>query len=216
LVSATVPGKLTPYHAFTGRKPNYQLLAAASFGQIVRCDSTNSEFPNTLEPRSVDAIALVPTGNQHGDWFCHNLSTCSIIRRYIRRNDPVPTTQTHIDLINSLAATHSQDLMFTTFSGEVLDEVHGHDTLSSHGRSAAADDEVVLDLHSEENSSSYSSSSSNIQPSTIQSASEELQPSDDGGTNTGVVIPGVPTPGVDPLIGKKVYKRFAGYGDQAF
>ena len=216
LVSATVPGKLTPYHAFTGRKPNYQHLAAASFGQIVRCDSTNSEFPNTLEPRSVDAIALVPTGNQHGDWFCYNLSTCSIIRRYIRRNDPVPTTQTHIDLINSLAATHSQDMMFTTFSGEVLDEVHGHDTLSSHGRSAAADDEVVLDLHSEEKSSYSSSSSSNIQPSTIQSASEELQPSDDGGTNTGVPIPGVPIPGVDSLIGKKVYKRFTGYGDQAF
>jgi len=197
MVSPTAPQKLSPYHALTGTRPNFKHLCSTTFGTIVRCDSTSSDFPNTLASRSVEGIALLPVGNLHGDWYVYNLLTDRIIKRFIRKHDPIPTTQAVIQLINSKAANWSQELTISTFRGEVLDEVHddADDSPPSHGRSGD-DDHTVLDLEPDK---------STVVPSYV-----EHQLNDD------IVLSEDAIAGVDLHIGKFVFKRFEGFGDKYF
>jgi len=187
-ISATAPQKLSPYHALTGSRPNFNYLCATTFGTVVRIDSTSADFPNTLAPRSVEGIALLPVGNLHGDWHVFNLATDRVVKRFIRKNDPIPTSQSIIELINSKAANWSQELTVTTFRGEVLDEVHDDDLPPSHGRSG--DDDA------------------NVADSTVVPSSRGLQDP--------IVLSEDAIPGVDSHIGKFVFKRFEGYGDHLY
>ena len=68
-------GKLSPREALTGRKPDASKELNASFCDYLRMDATNAEFSNNLDSRAVEALALVPLGNERGECYCLSLET---------------------------------------------------------------------------------------------------------------------------------------------
>ena len=223
-ITPGTPGKLSPAEAFTMRKPQYKTVCIAAFGDIVRVDSTNADFPNTMEPRSCEGIALLPVGNSQGDWYVFNISTDRIIKRYIRRNDRIPTSQTIIDILNEKARKWNQDLKFRTWRGEVNDDpelyraVLPATSTSQEDRSDESDSAVQFQFEP----TAASTTSSGQNESTLNSRSNTTSSQSTSSTvdqTTGVEqqsSSALVSTAKETYIGTTIYKVFDGHGAKPF
>ena len=69
---------LSPREIITQQRINYNRHCALVFGQYVQ---THEEHDNTMQSRTIGAIAMRPTGARQGGYFFFNLRTGKIIRR---------------------------------------------------------------------------------------------------------------------------------------
>ena len=93
--------KMSPKEALTGRKLDYKRDLDMGFGDFAKVYS-NVSRKNSMDRRSIDSIALYPTGNLTGAWVFLHLSTLKpIVRgRWVK----VPMSDLVIKLLNDLAA----------------------------------------------------------------------------------------------------------------
>jgi hypothetical protein len=89
------------------------------FGQYVQIyDSTNNR-PNTMQPRSVGAIALLPTGSTSGSVKFFSLGTTRVITRDKFKALPIPLEA--VNYLNSLTALPEVDEHLEEFPSNVFE-----------------------------------------------------------------------------------------------
>ena len=95
-------GNRPAFEIFFNRRIDYHRDLQVEFGQYVHLyDSTNSR-PNTMQPRSVGAIALLPTGSTSGSVKFFSLGTMRVITR--DKFKPLPIPLEAVNYLNSLTA----------------------------------------------------------------------------------------------------------------
>ena len=72
----------------TGLTMNYNRHCRLEFGEYVQ---THEEHDNSLNPRTIGALALRPTGNVQGGYFFFSLTTGKVINRMRWTTIPMPT-----------------------------------------------------------------------------------------------------------------------------
>ncbi|MGC9156348.1 MAG: reverse transcriptase domain-containing protein, partial [Ferrimicrobium sp.] len=98
--SGTRVDPTSPRELFLGRKINAKTDLRISFGEYVQAHNPNT-VKNSMEDRTMGAIALFPTGNLQGSVKFYCLATKSIITRDQWTVLPMPSVV--VDLLNSLA-----------------------------------------------------------------------------------------------------------------
>ena len=93
-------------------RPDYQHISKLNFGDYVSAHTTRQRT-NDNNPRSVEAIALYPTGNAQGSWVFMSLLTGHRIYRY--QWDVVTMTNTIINQVEALALAEEQPLVAENF-----------------------------------------------------------------------------------------------------
>ena len=89
----------SPRNIITGATIDYHLHCKLECGSYVQ---THEAHGNNMQPRTIGAIALWPTGNVQGGFYFYNLSTGDIISR--RSWSPLPMPKDVIDRVHELAA----------------------------------------------------------------------------------------------------------------
>ena len=79
---------MSPRTIITGQLLDYHKHCRYEFGEYVQ---THEEHDNSLQSRTVGAIALRPTGNQQGGYFFMSLHTGRIINRLHATKLPMPS-----------------------------------------------------------------------------------------------------------------------------
>ena len=95
-------GNRPAFEVFFNRRIDYIRDLPVEFGQYVQIYDTTNNHPNTMQPRSVGAIALTPTGSSSGSVKFFSLSTKRVITRDKFKALPIPTEA--IIFINSLTS----------------------------------------------------------------------------------------------------------------
>ena len=95
--------------------PDYRHISKLNFGDYVLAHTTRQRT-NDNNPRSVEAIALYPTGNAQGSWIFMSLLTGSRIHRY--QWDVVPMTKAIQNRVEALAVMEEQPLVADNFRYE--------------------------------------------------------------------------------------------------
>ena len=93
--------KMTPREVLLGRKVNYKKDYALGFGDFVKLYKPNVK-KNTMQRRSMDAIALYPTGAANGAWVFLHLETMHRVVRSWWRVEPL--SDLTIAFLNNQAA----------------------------------------------------------------------------------------------------------------
>ena len=106
--------KLSPKERFTGRKPSFNTDSGCKFGQYGQ-STEYRQRTNTMQPRTMDIITLLPVGNVAGDVLCLHLDTWKTVRR--RQIKLLPMTDSVISLLNNRAT------MELTRDGPIMTEV---------------------------------------------------------------------------------------------
>jgi hypothetical protein len=97
LISAN--GGMCPRVLFTGRHVHAKELSI-TYGSYVECYNPTVKSNRIEEARTEACIALYPTGNANGSWFCLNLAT---MKRVCRTNIvPMVMNETIIGIINNI------------------------------------------------------------------------------------------------------------------
>ena len=78
---------MSPRTLLTGLTMNYHRHCRLEFGEYVQ---THEEHDNSLNPRTVGALALRPTGNVQGGYFFFSLTTGKVINRMRWTRIPMP------------------------------------------------------------------------------------------------------------------------------
>ena len=78
---------MSPRTLLTGLTMNYNRHCRLEFGEYVQ---THEEHDNSLNPRTIGALALRPTGNVQGGYFFFSLTTGKVINRMRWTTIPMP------------------------------------------------------------------------------------------------------------------------------
>ena len=78
---------MSPRTLLTGLTMNYHRHCRLEFGEYVQ---THDEHDNSLDPRTIGALALCPTGNVEGGYFFLSLTTGKVINRMRWTRIPMP------------------------------------------------------------------------------------------------------------------------------
>ena len=78
---------MSPRTLLTGLTMNYNRHCRLEFGEYVQ---THEEHDNSLNPRTIGALALRPTGNVQGGYFFFSLTTGKVINRMRWTSIPMP------------------------------------------------------------------------------------------------------------------------------
>ena len=89
---------MSPRTLLTGLTMNYHRHCRLEFGEYVQ---THEEHDNSLNPRTIGALALRPTGNVQGGYFFLSLTTGKVINRM--RWTRIPMPQDVIDRVERMA-----------------------------------------------------------------------------------------------------------------
>ena len=93
-----VAGGMSPQTIMTGQIIDYKKHCKFQFGQYVQ---THEEHDNSMNPQTIGAITLHPTGNAQGSFYFLSISTGHMINRLFAT--PLPMPEEVIDAINHLA-----------------------------------------------------------------------------------------------------------------
>ena len=91
-------GNLSPRTMVTGQKLDYKRHCRYQFGEYVQ---THEQHDNSMDPRTVGALALRPTGNAQGSFYFMSISTGRVLNRL--RATPLPMPDEVVDRIHRLA-----------------------------------------------------------------------------------------------------------------
>jgi hypothetical protein len=210
----------SPAELILNRKLDFNAHCKIEFGEYVQ---THEEHDNSMQTRTVGAIATRPTGNDQGGYYFIRLDT----GRRINRKDwtPLPMPSEVVDQVHRLArrAKSNPTLTFTNIHNEDLDELYAnilgidddetypvHDGFAGVGDATDDDDESNDDADDNDDESSDSdyvpsdSDSSNSESDADDEPDEEIDEqleNEQENENVPVEIPGVDepvdTPGVD-------------------
>ena len=89
---------MSPRTLLTGLTMNYNRHCRLEFGEYVQ---THEEHDNSLNPHSIGALALRPTGNVQGGYFFFSLTTGKVINRM--RWTPIPMPKEVINRVERMA-----------------------------------------------------------------------------------------------------------------
>ena len=78
---------MSPCTLLTGLTMNYNRHCRLEFGEYVQ---THEEHDNSLNPHTIGALALRPTGNVQGGYFFFSLTTGKVINRMHWTTIPMP------------------------------------------------------------------------------------------------------------------------------
>ena len=111
LVNLTVhPNSVSPYLSpatiVTGHVFDAQLHCRVKFGSYCQALDEPSPLNSVVKPRTLDTLALRPTGNRQGGFYFLHLTTWSIIER--RKWTVIPMPEHIISLVNQRAIKESQ------------------------------------------------------------------------------------------------------------
>eukprot|EP00957_Ditylum_brightwellii_P005836 443894-Ditylum_brightwellii.AAC.1 len=128
--SPAVCAPLSPRSLITGAHIDYNQHVKIEFGEYVH---THKRHSNNMDPHTVGAIALRPTGNKLGGHYFLSLATG---RRLLQnRWRPLPLPSNTIRRVNQLARRNPKGLIFTDRSGQPLmaedntEEDHGEEDM---------------------------------------------------------------------------------------
>ena len=79
--------ELSPQTIVTGQRLDFKLHCRFQFGEYVQ---THEEHDNSMNPRTVGALALHPTGNAQGSFYFMSLSTGRVLNRLCGTVLPMP------------------------------------------------------------------------------------------------------------------------------
>ena len=79
--------KLSPQTIITGQKLDYNRHCRFQFGDYVQ---THEQYDNSMNPRTVGALALCPTGNVQGSFYFMSVSTGRVLNRLHATPLPMP------------------------------------------------------------------------------------------------------------------------------
>eukprot|EP00957_Ditylum_brightwellii_P083978 6383087-Ditylum_brightwellii.AAC.1 len=113
--SPAVCAPLSPQGLITGTHIDYNCHVRIEFGEYVH---THKRHSNNLEPQTVGAIALRPTGNELGGHFFLSLATGR--RLLCNRWTALPLPSGIICQVNQLACQNPKGLIFIDRSGQPL------------------------------------------------------------------------------------------------
>ena len=96
------------YEQFYGRKVNFKRHLRLGFGDYAEVHNNQPTTSNTLQPRALSCIALLPLMNRQGTYLFFSLKT----RRLLKgdRWTPLPTPQWVADRMNALARSQKKQL----------------------------------------------------------------------------------------------------------
>ena len=89
---------MSPHTLLTGLTMNYNRHCRLEFGEYVQ---THEEHDNSLNPHTIGALALRPTGNIQGGYFFFSLTTGKLINRM--RWTPIPMPKEVIEQVERMA-----------------------------------------------------------------------------------------------------------------
>ena len=117
----------SPRVAFSGRQVNQLLDFRVAFGDYLQCTVPNTD--NTMDARTEDGIAMMPTSNRSGSVKVMSLKTGKIQIRDQFKVLPVPSTV--IDRLNEMAAAEGRKILPRTKSVYIKEGgLRGPDKLS--------------------------------------------------------------------------------------
>jgi hypothetical protein len=111
---------LSPHSIVTGLDVDYTKHCRAKYGQYVQ---THEKHDNTMQARTVGALALRLTGNQQGGYYFYSLMSGQRLHRTHWTELPMPGEVK--DRVHALArrANARRGLTFTDNDGNNLDEL---------------------------------------------------------------------------------------------
>ena len=86
-VSGGASGNLSPRTILTGQKVDYKRHCRFQFGEYTQ---TNEEHNNSMNPRTVGALAVRPVGNGQGSFYFLSISTGRVLNRLHATALPMP------------------------------------------------------------------------------------------------------------------------------
>ena len=89
---------LSPRTIITGQKLDYKRHCRYQFGEYVQ---THEQHDNSMNPRTVGALALHPTGNAQGSFYFMSISTGRVANQLCAM--PLPMPDEVVDRIHRLA-----------------------------------------------------------------------------------------------------------------
>ena len=95
---------LSPRTIVTGQKLDYKRHCRYQFGEYVQ---THEQHDNSMDPRTVGALALRPTGNAQGSFYFMSLSTGRVLNRL--RATPLPMPDEVVDRVHRMARQQKAD-----------------------------------------------------------------------------------------------------------
>ena len=108
---------LSPRYLVTGEQIDYNKHCKYEFGQYVQCHEPHN---NTMQARTIGAIALRPTGNRQGSYYFLSLESGRIIVR--NHVTPLPMPSDVITRVENLAAAQEMQpgLVFGNHDNRIL------------------------------------------------------------------------------------------------
>ena len=97
---------LSPVTIVTGKQLGLNVHCRVPFGSFCQVPIEHKPLNSISQPRTLDAIALRPTGNHQGGYYFYHITSCDIIAR--RSWTVVPMSHTIIDLMNVRAMYDEQ------------------------------------------------------------------------------------------------------------
>ena len=95
---------LSPRTIVTGQKLDYKRHCRYQFGEYIQ---THEQHDNSMDPRTVGALALHPTGNAQGSSYFISLSTGRLLNRL--RATPLPMLDEVVDRVHRMAGQQKAD-----------------------------------------------------------------------------------------------------------
>ena len=114
--SGSRPGGVTPREAFSGQRVAGNRDFRVAFGDYCQCTVANTD--HSMNPRTEDCIAYLPSGNRQGSVKMFNLATAKIVLRDNFKVLPMPDSA--IQRLNQLAA---KDGRYPTKGMQVYNEL---------------------------------------------------------------------------------------------
>ena len=95
---------LSPRTIVTGQKLDNKRHCRYQFGEYVQ---THEQHDNSMDPRTVGALALRPTGNAQGSFYFMSISTGQVLNRL--RATPLPVPDEVVDRVHRMARQQKAD-----------------------------------------------------------------------------------------------------------
>ena len=121
---------LSPRTIITGQTLDYNHHCVYQFGEYVQ---THEQHNNSMEARTIGALAMRPTGNVQGSYYFYSLSSGRIINRRNATKLPMPADV--IDRVEMMAIQNMSNpgLMFTNRNHDMIEDVENMVYYDHHG-----------------------------------------------------------------------------------
>ena len=170
---------LSPSTLVTGTPPpNYNTITKLSFGEYVEVKENNS-FKNSMDQRTVGALAMYPSGNVQGTWYFWSLETGKTIHR--KQWVKVPITREIIQRVNKMGLNNRQkkiggNFKYTKgFNAETEEDVSDsdeHEDNESEADTIQSDESVGVNMNDDESVGGGSNQSQNDEDQSLVSEHE--------------------------------------------